>query len=37
LQNPEIINAPYRTLVKTSGIALSNIGSFIEELKRKDL
>lgn len=35
LQNPEMINAPYRTLAKASGTALGNIGPFIEELKKE--
>ena len=35
LQDPEMINAPYRTLAKKSGIALGNIGAFIEELKKE--
>ncbi|MBZ5857535.1 type IV toxin-antitoxin system AbiEi family antitoxin [Flavihumibacter profundi] len=33
LQNTEMINATYRSLAKTSGIALGNIGPLIEELK----
>jgi hypothetical protein len=33
LQKPEMVNAPYRTLAKTSKIALGNIGAFINELK----
>ena len=35
LQNPEMINASYRTLAKASGVALGYIGSFIEELKKE--
>lgn len=35
LQNPEMINAPYRTLAKASGTALGYIGSFIDELKKE--
>lgn len=35
LQNPGIINAPYRTLAKASGIALGNIGPYIQELKKE--
>jgi hypothetical protein len=36
LQNPGILNMPYRTLAKVSRIALGNIGSFIEELKKEE-
>jgi hypothetical protein len=35
LQNPEMINAPYRILAKASGAALGYIGPFIEELKKE--
>lgn len=35
LQHPQLINAPYRTIAKASGIALGNIGSLIDELKKE--
>jgi hypothetical protein len=33
LQNPGLVNAPYRTQATTAGVALGRIGDFIAELK----
>lgn len=35
LQDPEMLNSSHRTLAKASGIALGNIGSFFDELKKE--
>jgi len=35
LLKPELINQPYRTIAKTTKVALGNIGPFIEELKQE--
>lgn len=33
LENPQLLNAPYRTMAEIATVALGNIGPFIQELK----
>lgn len=35
LQQPKLINSPYRTIAEVTTVALGNIGPFIEELKEE--
>lgn len=35
LQQPKLINSPYRTIAEVTAVALGNIGPFIEELKEE--
>ena len=35
LQDPDLINAPYRELAQAAGIALGNIGDFLDELQNE--
>ena len=35
LKDPELLNCPYRLISERAGVALGNVGGFLEELKRK--